>query len=118
MAQSARRVARSAAMAHLGTRFLRSSAALGIGPVSTARAAAMGALEMWKGGARLASTAATPMSDRLTSPASSSKNKKEEKEAASYWGVAPTRLVKEDGTEWKWSCFRVRYSGRFVRDRP
>ncbi|CAM0904635.1 unnamed protein product [Alopecurus aequalis] len=107
MAQSARRVARSAAMAHLGTRFLRSSAALGIGPVSTARAAAMGALEMWKGGTRLASTAATPASGRLTtSPASSSKNKKEEKEAASYWGVAPTRLVKEDGTEWKWSCFR------------
>ncbi|CDJ26408.1 hypothetical protein CFC21_039778 [Triticum aestivum] len=32
--------------------------------------------------------------------------KKGEKEAASYWGVAPARLVKEDGTEWKWPCFR------------
>jgi ubiquinol oxidase len=44
----------------------------------------------------------------LTPPASCGKKKKEETEAASYWGVAPTRLVKEDGTEWKWSCFRVR----------
>ncbi|KAK3156737.1 hypothetical protein QOZ80_2AG0111180 [Eleusine coracana subsp. coracana] len=47
--------------------------------------------------ARSASTAAAP-------PASGDNNK--EKEAASYWGVAPTRVVKEDGTEWKWSCFR------------
>jgi hypothetical protein len=36
------------------------------------------------------------------------KKEESEKEAASYWGVAPTRLVKEDGTVWKWSCFRVR----------
>ncbi|XP_051212603.2 ubiquinol oxidase 2, mitochondrial-like [Lolium perenne] len=98
-------------MAHLGARFFvaggRSSAALGIGPVRTARAAAMGTPEMWKcGGARLSSTAATPVSGPLTPPASCSKKKKEETEAASYWGVAPTRLVKEDGTEWKWSCFR------------
>ncbi|XP_047064285.1 ubiquinol oxidase 2, mitochondrial-like [Lolium rigidum] len=110
MAQSARRVARSAAMAHLGARFFvaggRSSAALGIGPVRTARAAAMGAPEMWKCDARSASTAATPVSGPLTPPASCGKKKKEETEAASYWGVAPTRLVKEDGTEWKWSCFR------------
>ncbi|RLN07371.1 Alternative oxidase 1c, mitochondrial [Panicum miliaceum] len=41
-------------------------------------------------------------------PADSAKEKKRghEKEAASYWGVAPTRVVKDDGTEWKWSCFR------------
>ncbi|KAJ0970894.1 hypothetical protein J5N97_018853 [Dioscorea zingiberensis] len=30
----------------------------------------------------------------------------EKKEVVSYWGVAPAKLVKEDGTEWKWSCFR------------
>ncbi|XP_072958231.1 ubiquinol oxidase 1a, mitochondrial-like [Typha angustifolia] len=28
------------------------------------------------------------------------------KEIASYWGIQPSKLVKEDGTEWKWSCFR------------
>ncbi|XP_020576368.1 ubiquinol oxidase 2, mitochondrial-like [Phalaenopsis equestris] len=24
----------------------------------------------------------------------------------SYWGVAPRKLFKEDGSEWRWSCFR------------
>ncbi|BFG30743.1 hypothetical protein CerSpe_170170 [Prunus speciosa] len=31
---------------------------------------------------------------------------KDEKGIASYWGVGPTKLTKEDGTEWKWTCFR------------
>ncbi|KAG9133408.1 hypothetical protein Leryth_013225 [Lithospermum erythrorhizon] len=31
---------------------------------------------------------------------------KNSKAVASYWGVEPPKLVKEDGTEWKWSCFR------------
>ncbi|KAJ6812216.1 ubiquinol oxidase 2, mitochondrial-like [Iris pallida] len=25
---------------------------------------------------------------------------------ASYWGIGPSKLVKEDGNEWKWSCFK------------
>jgi ubiquinol oxidase len=25
----------------------------------------------------------------------------------SYWGIDPPKLVKEDGTEWRWTCFRV-----------
>lgn len=25
----------------------------------------------------------------------------------SYWGIEPRKLVKEDGTEWTWFCFRV-----------
>lgn len=25
----------------------------------------------------------------------------------SYWGVSPGQITKEDGTEWKWNCFRV-----------
>lgn len=29
------------------------------------------------------------------------------KDITSYWGIPPTKLVKEDGTEWKWSCFKV-----------
>lgn len=32
--------------------------------------------------------------------------KEEEKAVASYWGVEAPKIVKEDGTEWKWSCFR------------
>lgn len=27
-------------------------------------------------------------------------------EIVSYWGVPPPKVSKEDGTEWKWSCFR------------
>ncbi|CAH2053030.1 unnamed protein product [Thlaspi arvense] len=31
---------------------------------------------------------------------------KGEKGIASYWGVEPNKITKEDGTEWKWNCFR------------
>ena len=26
----------------------------------------------------------------------------------SYWGVPPRKITKEDGIEWRWSCFRVK----------
>ena len=29
------------------------------------------------------------------------------KAIVSYWGIEAPKLVKEDGTEWKWPCFRV-----------
>ncbi|XP_076912897.1 ubiquinol oxidase 2, mitochondrial-like [Bidens hawaiensis] len=28
------------------------------------------------------------------------------KEVVSYWGVQPAKVTKEDGTEWKWNCFK------------
>lgn len=28
------------------------------------------------------------------------------KEVVSYWGVQPPKVTKEDGSEWKWHCFR------------
>lgn len=31
----------------------------------------------------------------------------EKKAVTSYWGVEPRKLAKEDGTDWRWSCFRV-----------
>ncbi|KAJ7953334.1 Ubiquinol oxidase [Quillaja saponaria] len=31
---------------------------------------------------------------------------KNEKEIVSYWGVPPSKITKEDGTEWNWNCFR------------
>ncbi|KFK39524.1 hypothetical protein AALP_AA3G255700 [Arabis alpina] len=31
---------------------------------------------------------------------------KGEKGINSYWGVEPNKITKEDGTEWKWNCFR------------
>ncbi|KAK1567254.1 hypothetical protein Q3G72_009906 [Acer saccharum] len=33
-------------------------------------------------------------------------NNKDEKTVASYWGVEAPKVTKEDGTEWKWTCFR------------
>lgn len=30
------------------------------------------------------------------------------KEVVSYWGVQPRKLMKEDGSEWKWKSFTVR----------
>lgn len=29
----------------------------------------------------------------------------DEKTIVSYWGVQPKKITKEDGTEWRWSCF-------------
>ncbi|KAJ6373638.1 hypothetical protein OIU78_029339 [Salix suchowensis] len=43
---------------------------------------------------------------KQTPPAADGGDKEEKKEIASYWGVPPTRVTKEDGTEWKWNCFR------------
>ena len=35
-------------------------------------------------------------------------NAKEKKEIVSYWGVPTGKVVKKDGTEWRWTCFRVK----------
>lgn len=32
----------------------------------------------------------------------------DDKAIVSYWGISPGKVTKEDGTEWRWSCFRVR----------
>lgn len=34
----------------------------------------------------------------------------DDKAVVSYWGVQPKKIMKEDGTEWGWSCFMVRMS--------
>ncbi|MBA0862291.1 hypothetical protein Goshw_006807 [Gossypium schwendimanii] len=31
---------------------------------------------------------------------------KDDKEIVSYWGLDPTKVSKEDGSPWKWTCFR------------
>ncbi|RRT49974.1 hypothetical protein B296_00041521 [Ensete ventricosum] len=45
--------------------------------------------------------------DERTSGIAPTSTKREEKALASYWGVAPPRLFKQDGTEWRWTCFKV-----------
>ena len=32
---------------------------------------------------------------------------KDEKGIVSYWSLQPTKVTKEDGAEWKWTCFKV-----------
>ncbi|KAJ1282553.1 hypothetical protein BS78_03G061300 [Paspalum vaginatum] len=101
MIQSARRAAGTAA---LTTRLFS------MGPIASHSTALSAA-----GPARMASTTAAAVepvqggSFNVAPPASDKEEKKKEHEkaaAASYWGVAPTRVFKEDGTQWQWSCFR------------
>lgn len=28
---------------------------------------------------------------------------------SSYWGIPPRKLKREDGTDWAWNCFTVRF---------
>uniref|UniRef100_A0A0E0JZ26 ubiquinol oxidase (non-electrogenic) n=1 Tax=Oryza punctata TaxID=4537 RepID=A0A0E0JZ26_ORYPU len=111
--QSARRAAGPAASRFFST----ASVAAGRYPVAGLPKALPPAVSpLWMVGAaaaprRFAGTAAAGGVDvqtapTATAPAAAAKKEESEKEAASYWGVAPTRLVKEDGTVWKWSCFR------------
>ncbi|KAG0498741.1 hypothetical protein HPP92_003432 [Vanilla planifolia] len=64
---------------------------------------------------RLSSTAATPSTpsvvgreneDPAKRDASAAPNPPNSNQLTSYWGAAPRKLFKEDGTEWRWSCFR------------
>ncbi|KAF2944445.1 ubiquinol oxidase 2, mitochondrial [Oryza sativa Japonica Group] len=112
LVQSARRAAGPAASRLFST---ASVAAAGRSPVAgLPKALPRPAISsLWMVGAaapprRFAGTAAVGGVD-VTAPTATpppAKKEESEKEAASYWGVAPTRLVKEDGTVWKWSCFR------------
>jgi ubiquinol oxidase len=65
---------------------------------------------------RLMSTSSAAVSEAKKGAA---KGKGEKKEVVinSYWGIDQSnKLVREDGTEWKWTCFRVRpYETLFVR---
>lgn len=34
-------------------------------------------------------------------------SEKEKGNIVSYWGVPPSKVANRDGTDWKWTCFRV-----------
>lgn len=46
-------------------------------------------------------------SEKGSSGGEADQGNKGEQLIVSYWGVKPMKITKEDGTEWKWSCFRV-----------
>lgn len=69
------------------------------------------------GGVRFASTVTLGEKTQTQETETEANPKKAEKEStggnkgdkgiASYWGVEPNKITKEDGSEWKWNCFRV-----------
>uniref|UniRef100_A0A0E0KUQ7 Ubiquinol oxidase (non-electrogenic) n=1 Tax=Oryza punctata TaxID=4537 RepID=A0A0E0KUQ7_ORYPU len=60
--------------------------------------------------ARMASTSAgTDVKEGAAEPApaaAAATDPQNKKAVVSYWGIQPPKLVKEDGTEWKWLSFR------------
>jgi len=63
--------------------------------------------------ARMSSTAAAEAAKEAAAPeqrqktVSAAPEGQDKKAVVSYWGIQPPKLVKEDGTEWRWFCFRV-----------
>jgi ubiquinol oxidase len=58
--------------------------------------------------ARMASTDAKQVAAEKPEEAAATEQSSNKNAMASYWGVKPRKLVKEDGTEWPWFCFTVR----------
>uniref|UniRef100_A0A0D9W8Z1 Uncharacterized protein n=1 Tax=Leersia perrieri TaxID=77586 RepID=A0A0D9W8Z1_9ORYZ len=62
--------------------------------------------------ARMASTSAAGADAKKDAAAAAEKpsvsadQQQNNKAIVSYWGIQPPKLVKEDGTEWKWLSFR------------
>uniref|UniRef100_A0A0D9VFI8 Uncharacterized protein n=1 Tax=Leersia perrieri TaxID=77586 RepID=A0A0D9VFI8_9ORYZ len=114
LVQSARRAAGPAAIRLFSTAFAagRSHPVAGALPPGAASSLWMvrgvvTAPRRFAGAAAASPSGGVEVTAPTTTPTAAAEKKGEsEKVAASYWGVAPTRLVKEDGTVWKWSCFR------------
>ncbi|RWW16360.1 hypothetical protein GW17_00019764 [Ensete ventricosum] len=56
---------------------------------------------------RMASTTATPVVGGERGQGEAKPSAAEKEATASYWGVQPSNITKEDGTPWRWSCFMV-----------
>ncbi|KAL6843782.1 hypothetical protein ACP4OV_026353 [Aristida adscensionis] len=99
------RMAGAALLRQLGPRLFSAERAVGGGLAATARLLP----------ARMASTAAEAAKEDAGSKQHGGAGKPEEAPAGgqsgkamivSYWGIEPPKLVKEDGTEWRWHSFR------------
>ncbi|KAJ1398810.1 ubiquinol oxidase 1, mitochondrial [Sesbania bispinosa] len=81
---------------------------------------------VYGGGVRNGSILVVPEEEEKRVDSSSSHNvasaggNKEENGIVSYWVIQPSRITKQDGTEWKWNCFRpwetynARYTSTFT----
>lgn len=114
-------MAGSALLRHLGPRLFSASAAgersytlllTGSAGPATAKSPVAALVRFFP--ARMASTAAaTPAvggegEESKSTPAKepSAAPSEERKAITSYWGIDSSKLAKEDGKDWKWSCFR------------
>ena len=103
------RMAGAALLRHLGPRlFAAEPAVSGL----TARGVMPAAARLLP--ARMASTAAEAAREDAGAKQHGGTGKREEaadgqskKAIVSYWGIEAPKLVKEDGTEWRWFCFRL-----------
>lgn len=60
-------------------------------------------LSLWCSAVRTVTTAPPP---GKATPAAEAEAGKEQA-VASYWGITPPKVTREDGAEWKWTSFRV-----------
>jgi ubiquinol oxidase len=58
-------------------------------------------------GADVKEGAAEKLPEPAATAAAAATDPQNKKAVVSYWGIQPPKLVKEDGTEWKWLSFRV-----------
>ncbi|KAK2969194.1 hypothetical protein RJ640_024525 [Escallonia rubra] len=56
--------------------------------------------------ARNCTSIASTNAEKEEKPVPSSVAESDKTAIVSYWGVAPPKLTKEDGSPWKWNCFR------------
>jgi len=108
------RMAGSILLRHAGKRLFAAAAA---SPAAAARPALLaGADGVPAVMVRLMSTSSSPAAAAAATPPQKAKEEAAkdggDKKAVvinSYWGIEQTnKLMREDGTEWKWTCFRVR----------
>jgi len=101
------RMAGAALLRHLGPRLFAAEPVTGL----AARGVMPAAARILP--ARMSSTAAAEAAKEAAAPEQRQKPEapapegQDKKAVVSYWGIQPPKLVKEDGTEWRWFCFRL-----------
>jgi ubiquinol oxidase len=93
-------MAGAALLRHLGPRLFAAE------PVTGLAAARILPARMSSTAVEAAKEAAAPEEQRQK-PEAPGPEGQDKKAVVSYWGIQPRKLVKEDGTEWRWFCFRV-----------
>lgn len=98
-------MAGAALLRHLGPRLFAAEPVTGLAARGVMPAAArILPARMSSTAAEAAKEAAAPQ--QRQKPEAAAPEGQDKKGIVSYWGIEPRKLVKEDGTEWTWFCFR------------